>query len=610
VDKLCRICLLLTAGTVFLVILLYYLQTGLLESIEAKTFDLRLQTLRDGRPPSDKLAIVAIDEKSIEALGRFPWSRSHFSRFLDAAATAGAQAVLFDVLFLEGQSPEVDRELADAIRRSDMTTLAAAVEFAPDGGVSAVRRTFPILGRAARRSAHINILPDEDGVTRWTPLLLPTGDGYLPSLGLATAMDALGVRLFEVGEYEVRVGDRIIPTDGQHRMLIDYTGPPGAYPRYSLVDVLEGRVWQEELRGRVLLVGATALGLLDMRVTPFSNNSPGVELNANVADTILRGDYLRRGGMEALLDLLLIVGLGFAVSVVSFRFRVAVAFPVTVLIAVACVLLVGEAFVAGRWLSLVYPLLAVTLVYALISYLRFMLQDRRAAAVRAMFSSYVSKKVVDQLVKNPELARVGGDSKVVTILFADIRNYTSYSEKRTPRQVVRILNEYLAAMTEVVLEHDGTVDKFMGDGILAYWGAPLEQENHAELAARCALKMLERLKSLQKRWGQSGQEPLECGIGLNSGEVIAGNIGAQGKKVEYTVIGDTVNLAFRIQSDGRERNRPVITASTFENIRHMAHCEPMPAVRVKGKQDPVPLYALLGLQSEALPARGAAVRTA
>ncbi len=329
-----------------------------------------------------------------------------------------------------------------------------------------------------------------------------------------------------------------------------------------------------------------------MRISPFSNNISGVEVNANIADNLLRGDFIERGGVETLFDLLAIVIGGLLAALIAIRLRAALSFPLVILLTTAYTIFTCFQLAHGHWINLLYPLLAIVLVYLTSSYLRFFFLDRRSKQMRAMFSSYVSRKVVDELVRNPELAKVGGDSKVITILFADIKNYTSYSERRTPQEVVKTLNEYLAEMTHAIIDFDGTLDKFMGDGILAYWGAPLPQANHPELAARCALEMLRRLKLLHAKWAKEGTEPLCCGIGLHTGEVIAGNIGAEGKKMEYTVIGDAVNLTFRIQNESRKANAPVMTEALYDRIRELVVVEPLGPVLVKGKDIPIDIFAL------------------
>jgi adenylate cyclase len=253
-------------------------------------------------------------------------------------------------------------------------------------------------------------------------------------------------------------------------------------------------------------------------------------------------------------------------------------------------------FLKGHWISIVYPVLSIALGSLAGAYIRFFVIESKAKEIRNMFSSYVSKAVVDELVKHPERAKVGGESKVLTIMFSDVKNYTGFSETRTPREVVDILNEYLAVMTELIFKYNGTLDKYMGDGILAFWGAPIDQENHAELAVRCALEMFEKLKGLQEGWKARGMESLDCGIGMNTGEVIVGNIGVAGKKVEYTAIGDNVNLTYRIQNLHRDMNLPIISESLHEKIKHVADTKFMGSENVKGKKEPLKVYVVTGMK--------------
>jgi adenylate cyclase len=485
--------------------------------------------------------------------------------------------------------------LAEAVSRSGKVTLSGAFELAPDGVPRGFLRNIPELHRAAQQIAHINIFPDDDGVLRWTRLSLPLDGQSIPSLAYAAALAAVGTPQFEAGDFFLKSAGLRIPTGAGHTLLINYRGPPGTFAQFSFADVLFGRIPKDALRDKTLLVGPTAIGLYDMRISPFSNNIPGVEVNANIADNLLRGDFIDRGGIAALSDLLAIVIGGLLTALIALRLRAPLSFPLVIVLTLAYTVFACLQLTRGHWLSLVYPLLAIGLVYLTASYLRFFFLDRRSRQMRAMFSSYVSPKVVDQLVKNPELAKVGGDSKVITILFADIKNYTSYSERRTPQEVVKTLNEYLAEMTHAIIDFDGTLDKFMGDGILAYWGAPLPQDDHAELAVGCALEMLRRLKLLHAKWAKEGTEPLCCGIGLHTGEVIAGNIGAEGKKMEYTVIGDAVNLTFRIQNESRRANAPVMTEALYERIRERVIAEPLGPVLVKGKEFPINIFALKDL---------------
>ncbi len=590
-----------TIAVIVLSVFFCYTQPSLLERIEERLYDLRCRAFRGTTTPSGRIAIVAIDDRSIAELGRFPWSRSENARLVDQAAKAGARAVLFDVVFPESESAEADGRFAESMRRFGRVTLATAFDVAPDGKSLVKVVNIPVLAGAARREAHINILPDDDGVLRWSRLLVEYEGRFFPSMGLAAAMDALGADDFKPAGSSVVVGPVTVPTTStgyrtRYRYLITYSGGPGTFKRYSFADVAAGRLPPGELAGKVLLVGSTALAVYDMRVTPYSNNSPGVEVNANVAESILQRNFIQRGTVEALIDLLAIVVIAMVVALSAAGLRAGAAFPIAVSMMGLFAALASALFSRGMWVSLVYPLFAGGLVYAGVSYFRFMLLDRRAREIRTIFSSYVSRKLVEQLVANPELARVGGEIRVITVVFSDVKNYTSYSEGRTPQEVVKILNEYLAAMTAVIMDHDGTLDKFLGDGILAFWGAPVPQEKHAELAVRCVLAMIERLGELQKKWTAEGSEPLSFGVGINTGEVIVGNIGAEGLKMEYTVIGDNVNLTYRIQNESREHDCPAMTESTWELVKDIVEADLIGPVTVKGKTRPVVIYGLRGLK--------------
>lgn len=588
------------------VIVLYYLQTNLLEGFEDNTYDLRMKALRTSPEPRPNIAIIAIDEKTIAELGRFPFSRIHYATLLDVTTRAGAKAVLFDAFFPEAQTKAVDDAFAAAIARSGRVTLACGFGFDDNGNVAGLTSNIPVLQNAAQRIAHINVFPESDGVIRFTKLGIVYQGKTYPSLGLAGAAELMGIKTLEMDGRRVFLGPRRIPADGEQRMLVNYAGPPGFYEHFSFTDVVKGRVPADKLKDRVLFVGATALGIYDMRITPFSNNTPGVEVNAGIADNIATGNFIRRAAPEKLIDLALIIILGIATTLMIWKFRHSVSLPLAVLLIVGEVAFAGFMFLGGSWISIVYPVLCILLTSAVTGYLRFFIVDRQAREIRSMFASYVSKRVVDLLVKNPEMARIGGESRELTILFADVQNYTTYSEKRSPADVVRILNDYLAAMTEIVMKYDGTLDKFLGDGILAYWNAPLIQENHAELAVRCALEMMASIGPLQKKWLSEGSEPITWGIGLNTGEVIVGNIGAVGKKMEYTAIGDSVNLTYRIQNESRDAGCAVITRALYERVKDIVVTEPLGSFLVKGKRIPVEIFALKGLQP-AVPAAWADV---
>jgi len=253
-------------------------------------------------------------------------------------------------------------------------------------------------------------------------------------------------------------------------------------------------------------------------------------------------------------------------------------------------------FVAkGIWFNLVYPASALFFGYTSQTAYRFFTEERRARDIRKMFSSYVAKRIVDELIRDPSKAKLGGDRKEITVLFSDIRGFTSFSEKLQPEEVVSLLNEYLGAMTEIVFEYEGTLDKFVGDAIVALWGAPIGQPDHAERACRCALAMIGRLKELQVKWAAEGKHVIDIGIGINTGDMVVGNIGAPGKKMDYTVIGDNVNLGARLESLTRQYNNHIIISEyTYSKVNNIIQVNELGSVTVKGKQQPVVIYDLVG----------------
>lgn len=592
------ISLLLALMSIFFVTLLYYTQNPFLEAFEAKTYDLRFKTMRGALPPNPDIAIIAIDDKSIGELGRFPWTRTEYARLLDKLSDAGAKAVLFDAFFPEHESAKADQAFAAAVKRAGNVVLATSFNFDLELNVTGSTRSIAELERAAGGVGHINFLPESDGVNRRTMLLINDGGKLTPALGLMGAMAALGEKEFVPEVFDIALGGRRIPVGGSYAMWINFTGPPGIYPRFSFSDVVNGRIPPELLKGKVLFVGATALGIYDMRVTPFHGNMPGVEIHATVADNIISNRFVRQGGLEALVDISFIVVLGAIAYFLTTRMRLYSALPATLLLAAGYVWLSYEFFLQGHWVSMIYPPLAAFAALMVGESFRFLVLERSARKMRAMFSSYLSDKLVARLEKDPEAAKLGGDSKEVTVLFTDIKSFTSFSEGHTPQEVVARLNEYLGEMVQVVDRFDGTVDKFIGDGIMIYWGAPLTQPDHAELAIACIRAMKEKMQELRAKWQREGAEPFYIRGGIQTGEVVAGNIGFEGKKMDYTVIGDTVNQASRLESTAKFYGVSFLVGeNTYEKTLAICRYRELDRIRVVGKQLPVRIYEPVGFSA-------------
>ncbi len=583
----------------FIVIALYVTRNPFLEAFEAKTYDLRFSDFRGAIPPSADIAIVAIDDKSIAELGRFPWNRTQYVRLIEKLSAAGAKALLVDALFSERETEEIDSSFAAAIKRAGNVGLAVVFELDNDLRVKGSTHSLPEIERAAAGIGHINLLAEDDGVNRRNLLVLDVDGEHIPSLGLLGAMAALGENKFVPGPDNIRLGNRHIPVDANYSMWINYTGGQGNYPRFSFTDIVDGRVAPEMLRDKVLFLGATALGIYDMRITPFDNNVPGVELHATVADDIISGRFIRRSVLESLFDMAMIVILGLLAFFLTLRLRLYVAIPAVFLLSAGYVWLSYWIFLQGHWVSMIYPPLAVMVALSAGGSFRYLVLDRRARQMRLMFSSYVSPKLVARLEKEPELARIGGDTKEVTVLFTDIKGFANFSASRPPLEVVTRLNEYFGAMVQVIDRFEGTVDKFIGDNIMFYWGAPLAQPNHAELAISCILEMKKEMARLSAKWKSEGVEPFSIRVAGQSGDVVAGNVGLLGKKMEYTLIGDTVNQAARLKGAAKYYGVDfLIGESTYLLTRDTFRYRELDKTRAIGKETPVAIYELIGALSE------------
>lgn len=467
---------------------------------------------------------------------------------------------------------------------------------------------------AAVSLGHVFSIPDLDGITRHEYLAIRYGteQEYYPSFGLEVARLYLGVprdRMSLILGVGVRLGEVVIPTDQKARMLIDHVGPEGSLPHVSATDVIHRRFPPGTFTGKAVLIGASALGTYDQKAVPFSANFPGVEKNATVVENILHRRFLYRSVWADPTDFGLILLFGLGVGTALTRMRALQGTALAVSATIGYIVLAQYLFVAhGLWIGVVYPLLTVGLVFTSVTVLKFMTEEKQAKEIRAMFSSYVSPRIVSELIKDPEKARLGGHRRELTMLFSDVVGFTTFSERRTAEEVVTQLNEYLGAMTEVVFQWNGTLDKFVGDAVVVFWGAPLDQPDHAELAIKCALHMRKRLEELQAKWRAEGKVPLDNGIGINTGEALVGNMGAEGKKMDYTMIGDHVNLAARVEGLTRKFKAPIVISEyTLEHIKPILATEGDPdsggrlghiliqglgTVKVKGKDRSVVVYSL------------------
>ncbi len=600
-----------------------------LERLELLFYDLRFQLRGKVSPPRD-IVILAIDDKSIERIGRWPWERRRLAEIIDLLHEGGAKVILMDIICAE-RAPG-DEQLRKAVAQAGNVLLPIVFTFNQEQRPRAIESetitkwAFPMIrdlenlklfppisaagvlptrdavAAAASGLGHITMIPDRDGVLRWEIMAIEYQKEFYPSIDLQAARLFYGLpqeALILNATRGVQLGETFIPTDRRHRSLIHYYGPANTFPRISAADLLERKVEPSFFNGRIVLVGATATGLYDMRVTPASPLMPGIEKHANVVASVLEKKFPERTTKITSLLVLLASGIIFSLCLAPIGATVGAALAALFLCAMffAGYLLF---FSKGLWMDLGFSGFNLLSIYFVVTAFRFAMEERYARKIRGMFSSYVTERIVNELIRNPGLAKLGGSRREVTVLFSDVKSFTPFSERHSPEEVVSLLNEYLGEMAQVIFRWEGTLDKFIGDAILAFWGAPLAQEDHAERAVGCALEMIERLKKLQAKWMVEGKEGFDNGIGINTGEVLVGNIGAEGKKMDYTVIGDQVNLGSRVEGLTRKYGRHIImTENTLDKLRVpiaegrlRIRATGLDRVAVKGKEQPVALYAI------------------
>ncbi|HVO56173.1 MAG TPA: CHASE2 domain-containing protein [Dongiaceae bacterium] len=460
-----------------------------------------------------------------------------------------------------------------------------------------------------------NVYPDVDGVVRRSNLIIPYGRSSDPSdWDIYASLDVQTVRAFldlpndqvvlefgPVGVSRILFGPNVqVHPDELGRVYVNYHGPSYTYPHYSMADVIERKLPPGTFAGKIVLIGATATGIGDLRTTPFGGlDYPGVEIHANVMDNILHGKFLRRGARESLADVLLIlvfgIPLGIWMALVSPRWM---ALGAALLVPLA--VLDYYAFLRGNWLNFTVPALTLVANVLLVSLYRALIEEKEKRRVRTAFGQYLSPEVIRRLLLNPQL--VEPRKTEVTVMFSDIRGFTTISEKLDAQELAVFLNRYLSDMTKIVFERNGTLDKYIGDAVMAFWGAPFEQPDHAVQACRTALDMMARMRQLQKQWEAEGKPRLDIGIGLNTGVASVGNMGSS-LRYGYTALGDSVNLSSRLEGLNKDYGTHILVSeTTYLNAQESGMVfRELDLIRVKGKLQPVLLYELVGYASDLTP---------
>ncbi len=492
--------------------------------------------------------------------------------------------------------------------KAGMLEAFANTNLLPQGAEANLDQLTSALNGDLSWTGFFNAPPDADGIVRRASLVLPYGrtknpdewDIY-PSLDLMTARAYLGPPAQDMnliygpqGIVEIRFGKALLlHPDGRGQMMINYQGPASTFAHYSIVDVLQKTFPPGVFQGKVILIGATATGIGDLRGTPYGGTTyPGVEIHANVIDNILNQRFLKRGFRQALADVVLIlffgIPLGIWMALVSPRWMW---FGVSLLLPMVAVNF--WAFLHGWWLNLLVPALTLSTNVLLVSLYRSLFEEKEKRRVRTAFGQYLSPEVIRRLLVNPQL--VEPKKTDITVMFSDIRGFTTISEKLDAQELALFLNQYLSDMTGLVFEHHGTLDKYIGDAVMAFWGAPFEEPGHAARGCNTGLQMMDRVREMQKKWEAEGKPHLDIGIGLNTGVASVGNMGSV-LRYGYTALGDTVNLSSRLEGLNKDYGTHIlVNETTYAATKDDGFVfRELDLIRVKGKLQPVTIYELIG----------------
>lgn len=615
-------------------------------------------------PAFDKslpVRVVDIDEASIAKIGQWPWPRTVMADLLKKLTEKGASAVAFDVMFPEADrtsleqivkrmppeqaaqlagaiaaSPTNDQVFAETLRQTPSvigTTLTGSATdtppFHPKAGYavagddprpfmvtfSGATGNLPIFEQAAKGIGALNWTPDRDQVLRRVSLIFRRGDQYVPSLAAEALRIAQGSSTFilkssnasgetafgsSTGLNHIKIGDINVPTDAQGAIWMKFRGtePESFIPAWK---VLAGEVPEDEISGRIMLVGTSAPGLLDLRATPIDPVLPGVEVIAMMIEHIVSGQNLVRPDYALALEELVIIVLGGLLAFVFPR----VSARTSGLIGIVTVIgLLVAGWLAYQYADLLldplYPALGLMVLVGVATFHIYRRVETQRGEIRGAFGRYVAPAVVERLIANPERLELGGEVREITLMFCDVRNFTSISETMSAHQLTTFINELLTPLSETILDHHGTIDKYIGDSIMAFWNAPLDDADHASLACRSALDMAGKMPELNRAWQERAAEaghafkPVRIGIGINTGKCCVGNLGST-QRFDYSAIGDEVNLSARLEGLSKQYGvTAILSQRTVQDAKGIAALE-LDVVRVKGRAQPTRIYTFLDL---------------
>ena len=635
-----------------------------------------------------EVVIAAIDEKSIDHLGRWPWPRSKIAQLVDKLVQHRVKVIGFDMVLSSPdessgndslkkikttlkeslddgvlvdrildpiiQESDNDAILASALKKSRRSVLGFFFHFKSTGlehltpeeldkhfqnikrtqfggflkvpgdidlssvdfrTAYAVESNIPLLSENTRSQGYLSFDVEPDGSMRKLPLIVKYHDNasgrdfFFPPMSVRVLERYLrGALIFQVGEFGAEKvifnGTQSIevPVNDRGEISVNFLGGRETFPHVSIADILDDKsnlVPQGSLEGKIVLIGATATALGDTKVTPFDPIYPGVEVQATIIDNILRNKLLHQPGWVFQLDLIYLMTLGTLLTFLYSRFKPVIGVFTCLVVAMGQFILAQWIFVnKGFWISGVYPFLENIFIFGSLAIHWYLTEEKQKQFIQNVFGKYLSEKVVDKLLKDPSGFQLGGEQKELTAFFTDLQGFSTFSEKLSAQELVTLLNDYFTEMTDILLKHEGTLDKYQGDSIVAFFGAPYYFEDHAKQACWVALEMQEKLVQLRQQWKKEGRPELYMRIGLNTGSMVVGNIGSK-NRMSYGMNGDSVNLAARLEGANKEYGSSIlISESTHAQATNFIEARELDSIRVVGRSTPVKIFELLGKKGE------------
>ena len=626
----------IVVGLVSAIAALFLWQAGVLKSWESKTWDWRVRILARPSQYTDKIKLILLDQNSLDWAEQenglsWPWPREVYTPIINFCRRSGARSLTFDVLFTESSQygVEDDNSLGQAIQEFEnwvgafflgnttgnvlqwpekmprSSIIMKGLENLPEKAVTKIsfsRATFPIpqVATSAKLLANVHLDPDPDGIYRRANLFSLFDRNVIPSLALGTFLAATDENKGSIEPGTLSIGSRHIAIGEHLDSILNFRGPAGTFKAYSAAAVIQSELRLlagEEptikepapFKDCYVFLGFTAPGLFDLRPTPLSGIYPGVEIQATALDNLLAEDFHRPAPALLVIALVIFLALTAAITVswctrgglsfLSFFFFVSLPLPVAFL-----------AYAQEIWMPLIVMETGVFLSLVGALFFNFIIEGRQKRYIKQAFKQYLSHTVIDQLLQHPERLQLGGERRTLSIFFSDLQDFTSISEKMDPEELTSLLNEYLSAMTAIIHEEGGTVDKYEGDAIIAFWNAPIDQDDHAECAVRAALRCQASLAEMRPRLRQRVNKDILMRIGINTGEAVVGNMGSR-TRFDYTMLGDSVNLAARLEGINKQFNTyTIISATTLAAIGKAFPVRELSRVQVVGRKEPVTIY--------------------